>query len=130
MKTLRYLLISLAVMMVMSAGAQSLAQEPTTEFHSTSSMVGSGSTLPQAVSTGAYTTYDVNYSPSRANKPGIRKTDLDGDGIDDDTTENEDENTNIGEPFPIGDGIGVLALLACAYLIMCVVRRRARTLKC
>ena len=116
MKTLRYLLISFAVMMVMSAGAQSLAQEPTTEFHSTSSMVGSGSTLPMAVESGAYTTYDVNAANgTRSNKPGIRKG-LDGD----------DDINKPGQPFPIGDAAIPLALLACAYLILRVVRKRER----
>jgi hypothetical protein len=124
MKALRYLLITFAVMMVMSVSAQSLAQEPQIGFQSTSSMVGSGSTLPQAAQYGVYTTYDQGYSASRANKPGVRRVDLDGDGIDDDTTENEDENTNIAEPFPIGDGMWAMVLLACAYVIFRYVRTR------
>ena len=125
MKTMRYLLITFAVMMVMSVSAQSLAQQPQAEFHSTSSMVGSGSTLPQAVQSGAYTTYDYGYNPSRANKPGIRRADLDGDGIDDGTTEDETEPDSPGEPFPIGEGMLPLALLAFAYFVVRVMRKRS-----
>ena len=126
MKTLRYLLISFAVMMVVNvqaaqAKAQSLAQEPTTEFHSTSSMVGSGTTLPMAVETGAYTTYDVNAPGTRSNKAGIRR------GLDDDDKEitTPDDNADI-DATPIGDGIGALALLACAYVLLRYVRMRKR----
>ena len=109
-------------MMVMSVGAQGLAQEPTTEFQSTSTMVGSGTTLSMAVESGAYTTYDVNASGMRSNKPGIRK---DGENpFGDDTVGGTDNPQEPGTP--IGDGMGVLALLAGAYLILRVVRRRER----
>ncbi len=124
MKTLRYLLITFAVMMVMSVSAQSLAEPPRADFHSTSSMVTSGSTLPQAAQSGAYTTYDYGYSPSRVNKPGIRREDLDGDGIDDGTTEDEKEPDSPGEPFPIGEGMWALALLAMVYGVLRVYRRK------
>ena len=131
MKALRYLLITFAIMTVINvlavhAKAQSLAEQPTTEFQSTSSMVGSGSTLPQAVSTGAYTTYDVNYSPSRANKPGIRKDDDNPGGGFNGGGEGEPDDREEMWKNPSGGGVGALALLACAYLIWCVARRRAR----
>ena len=119
MKTLRYLLISFAVMMVMSVGAQGLAQEPTTEFHSTSSMVGSGSTLPMAVESGAYTTYDVN---NDAGQGVIRKIGGGNSGGGDPGPTDPDD------PYatPIWDGIGALALLACAYALLRYVRMRKR----
>ena len=114
-KTLRYLLVSFAVMMVMSVSAQSLAQQPTTEFHSTSSMVGSGSTLPMAVQDGAHTTYDVNSEASRSNKPGIRKW---GEG--------EGEPGDWHEPYedPIGDAAWPLLLAVAVYGVWCMVYRR------
>ena len=120
MKTLRYLLITFAVMIVISVSAQSLAQQPSTEFQSTSSMVGSGSALPQAAQTGAYTTYDIG-NPSRSNKPGIRRDD---NPFGDETIGGTDKPMEPGTP--IGNGMLPLMLLACAYLIWRVARRRAR----
>ena len=111
-------------MMVMSVSAQSLAEPPRADFHSTSSMVTSGSTLPQAAQSGAYTTYDYGYSPSRVNKPGIRREDLDGDGIDDGTTEDETEPDSPGEPFPIGDA--AWPLLFCAAIFGGVIAFRRK----
>ena len=116
MKALRYLLITFAVMTVISVSAQSLAQQPTTEFHSTSSMVGSGTTLPMAVEDGAFTTYDVN-AAGRSNKAGLRNG-WGGGG----------EPGDWDEPWadPIGDAALPLAMCALAYLIIRVARRRKR----
>ena len=115
MKALRYLLIAFAAMMVVNvqaaqAKAQSMAQEPQIGFQSTSSMVGSGSTLPQAVQTGAYTTYDEGVT-APAHKPGVKTRPPDWEDPYDD---------------PIGDAAWPLALCALAYLIMRVARRRKR----
>ena len=125
--TLSYLLITFAVIMVVNAQtaqakAQTFAKEPTTDFQSTSTMVGSGTTLPQAIKEGTYTTYDESgMSTLRSNKPGIRKDDANGDGFED-----EEDPDKPSEPFPIGDGVGALLLAAAVYLIWCVARRRAR----
>ena len=116
MKTLRYLLIVIAVMAVLSVSAQSLAQEPQIGFQSTSSMVTSGSTLPQAAQSGVYTTYDV---PGHSNKPGIRRS-----VVDDDIPKPSD-NTD-PDATPIGDGMLPLALLALVYGVLRVYRRRKR----
>ena len=110
MKALRYLLIAFAVMTALSVSAQSLAQAPEAQMQSTSSMVGSGSTLPQAVQTGAYTTYDEGVT-APAHKPGVKTRPPDWEDPYDD---------------PIGDAAWPLALCALAYLIMRVARRRKR----
>ena len=110
MKALRYLLIAFAVMMVLNVSAQGLAQAPEAQMQSTSSMVGSGSTLPQAVQTGAYTTYDEG-ATAPAHKPGVKTRPPDWEDPYDD---------------PIGDGMWALMLFACAYLILRVVRKRTR----
>ena len=127
MKTLRYLLITFAVMMVVNvqaaqAKAQSLAQQPTTEFHSTSTMVGSGTTLPMAVESGAYTTYDVNASGTRSNKAGIRTVSggQTGGGPD----EREDPYGN-----PIGDGVWAMMMAAAVYGVWCMVYRRRKRVR-
>ena len=112
-KTLRYLLIVIAAMAVLSVSAQSMAQQPQAEFHSTSSMVTSGSTLPQAAQSGAYTTYDTELG-TRANKPGIRRDDW----------EDDPDPDNPGEPAPIGDGMW--ALLFCAAVFSGVIAFRRK----
>ena len=119
MKALRYLLITFTAMMVVNvqaaqAKAQSMAQEPQVGFQSTSSMVGSGSTLPQAVQTGTYTTYDMNGEISRG--PDVIKR----------VSDDDSPGTEPGQESPIGDGLWALLALACAYLIMRVVRQRTR----
>ena len=117
MKILRYLLISFAIVMasvqIVNAKAQNLAQQPATEFHSTSSMVGSGSTLPQAAVEGTATTYDTNEGAERTRGGNIRK-----DGRPGDWTNPYDD--------PIGDGTIALALLACVYVLLRYVRMRKR----
>lgn len=110
MKTLRYLLIVIGLVSVLSIGAQTLAQKPEVKMTSTSTMVGSGSCLPQAAATGVYTTYETQKSNVHKS-PGPRRA-LDGD---DDVTVPDDnvdpDATPIGDAWP-------LALLACAYALM------------
>lgn len=56
MKTLKYiLLISLVLVSLPMAVAQSWAQQPCAEFHSTSTMMGSGTELPMAAIDGVMT---------------------------------------------------------------------------
>ena len=123
MKTLRYLLITFAVVMmslqVVNAKAQNLAEQPRAEFHTTSSMVGSGSTLPQAAQSGAYTTYDIG-APGRSNKSGIKR------GLDDDDKPDvtiPDDNSD-PDATPIGDGLW--ALLFCAAIFGGVIAFRRK----
>ena len=123
-KTLRYLLIAVAVMAVLSVSAQSLAQEPQIGFQSTSSMVGSGSTLPQAAQTGTYTTYDQGYSASRANKPGMRRDETGFGGDDDDDPDKPGSDRPEMWENPIGDGVWVLMVLAAAFMVRVYLRRR------
>ena len=109
MKALRYLLMVVAMVSVLSVKAQSTAQLPEVQMQSTSVMKGSGSALPQAAVTGVVTT---NETPARANIGQPRR------GRPDDWT----------DPYkdPIGDAVWPLALCALAYLIVRVVRARKR----
>ena len=122
MKTLRYLLITFAIMVNMhiaNATAQSLATEPQIGFQSTSSMAGSGSTLPQAAVDGAYTTYDAG-SASPAHQSGIRKGSWnpgDEPGPDDNDEPYQD---------PIGEGAWALLVAAAVYGVWCMVYRRRK----
>ena len=128
MKALRYLLMVVAMVSVLSVRAQSLAKQPSSDFRSTSIMQNSGSMLPQAATTGAVLTGETPGTYSSVYHPGgPRKTVVDGgdgDGWDDEDGDDPDKKEN--EPFPIGDAVWPLALLACAYLIIRVVRARKR----
>lgn len=57
MKALKFLLIVIGLASVLSLSAQTFAEQPSMQMHSTSTMMGSGSELPQAAVTGTYTTY-------------------------------------------------------------------------
>ncbi|MBQ9295662.1 MAG: hypothetical protein IJ204_00520 [Paludibacteraceae bacterium] len=124
MKALRYLLIvamiSMAsVLSAANAAAQNLATRPEMQMQSTSVMKGSGSALPQAAVDGPYTTGTTigTYSPAGSSSRPRRVGENDG-------WEDEDEPEKPGEPSPIGDAAWPLALLALAYLITRVTRKR------
>ena len=124
MKALRYLLIVMSLVSVLSVKAQNTAQLPQVQMQSTSVMVGSGSTLPQAATTGAYVTGSTvgTYSPAKIHPGNVRRDVGGGEG----EWEDEDDPDNPGEPNPIGDAVWPLMVLACAYLIIRVVRPRKR----
>ena len=123
MKALRYLLMvmMLSVASLAFATAQSLAQQPEVYMQSTSGMVYSGSQLPSAAADGAVLTGSTvgTYTPASPGKPsGPRKIGGNNSGGSGDRE----------DPYetPIGDAVWPLALLACAYLIIRVVRARKR----
>ncbi len=123
--TLKYLLIVMGLVSVLSLSAQSTAHLPQTQMQSTSVMVGSGSNLPQAAATGAYITGETpgTYSPARIKGGGRPRKGL-GDG-DDDVTVPED---NLDPDFsPIGDAVWPLLALACAYCAFLIIRTRKRS---
>jgi len=114
--TLRYLLTVMATVSVLGVCAQSLAQQPQVHMTSTSGMMYSGSTLPQAAATGA-TLADESpaYAPGKGGR--IRK---DGNpfnpGGGGEITIGDVDNPN--EPgTPLGDVFWPLMLLAFAYLV-------------
>ena len=65
MKAMKLLLIVFGLVSVLSLSAQMFAEQPSMQMHSTSTMMGSGSELPQAALTGTYTTYSSgpSYAP-------------------------------------------------------------------
>ena len=123
MKTLRYLLIVMGLMSVLSISAQALAQQPQAQMQSTSIIAGSGSQLPSAAVQGTYVTGTTigTYSPANASGPNRARR-----GIDDD-----DENDKPGgwdDPYkdPVGDAGWPLALLALAYVCVRAFLKRKR----
>ncbi len=117
MRTMKYLLVVVGLASVLGVYSQSLAQRPEPQMQSTSVMVGTGSTLPQAAVTGVVTTE----SPSPRHAGRVRKegNPFDGGGTAGDVTNPIEPGTPIGDAWP-------LALLACAYLIIRVWRKRTR----
>ena len=126
--TLRYLLSMIAVVSVLSLNAQTpnygkpykgqetqsvstTAQMPAATMGSVDAgFVQSGSNLPLAAQSGVVTTYDEEQDPSRRNISGPRK-ERPGDWTD---------------PYPLGDVMWPLMLLACAYCAYLIIRTRRR----
>lgn len=137
MKTLRYLLIVIGVLSVVSVAAatfgttyqpqrrgiqysQHYAEMPTLTMSSTGSvMMKSGSALPMAAVSGITTADDYAPSGPRRAKRNV------GDGG---TTEGDEDPDNPGEPAPIGDVLWPLMLMALAFCGVVYLRRKKRTL--
>lgn len=105
MKAMKFLLIVLGLASVLRLSAQTFAEQPTVQMHSTSAMMGSGSELPQAAVTGTYTTYTSgpSYSP-RGPQRGAS---------DEDKTEGNNPPADPPGPneYPLGDTPWLLMLL-------------------
>ena len=111
MKKIKYLLIILGMASFLSVQAQGIAQMPTTPFRSTSTMVGSGSTLPVAAHTGVRVTgakvgtyADASYA-SQSSRPRRIGGNTSGG------------SENREDPFedPIGDAVLPLMLMAMLF---------------
>ena len=134
MKALRYLLMMVAVMGVLSlsartptygttykvekhamyATAQTNAQMPEATMNSTgSAIMRTGSALPQAAVTGTTTADET------VGRPGKIRKDVGGGSTADDPDPDAPE-----EPFPIGDAMWPLMLLALAYVLARAFRRK------
>ena len=127
MKALRFLLIAIVMLSFLSASAQGLAQRPQTEFRSTSVMVGTGSSLPQAAQTGAVVTGSTPGTYSPATPGHVRRAKQDDDLFDDDDISGTDNPLEPGTP--IGDGLWALMLLAGAFAFGRGVLRRKRAIR-
>ena len=118
--TLRYLLILIGLVSVLSVQAQGIAQMPTTPFRSTSTMVGSGSTLPVAAHTGVRVTgtkvgtyADASYA-SQSSRPRRIGGNTEGGSGD-----REDPYKD-----PIGDAMLPLMLMAMLFAGVIAVRKK------
>ena len=119
MKALRYLLMVIAMVSVLSVKAQSTAQLPEVQMQSTSVMVSSGSALPQAATTGAVLTGETPGTYSAAGHHGHIRRGIDGDDED-------DKPSGWDDPYkdPIGDALWPLLVLASVYALLRVYRRK------
>ena len=119
MKALRYLLMVVAMVSVLSVKAQGTAQLPEVQMQSTSVMVSSGSTLPQAATTGAVLTGETPGTYSAAGHHGHIRRGIDGD-------DDNDKPSGWDDPYkdPIGDAVWPLLALASVYALLRVYRRK------
>lgn len=103
MKAIKLVLIVIGLASVLSLSAQTFAEQPTVQMHSTSAMMSSGSELPQAAVTGVSTTYTSgsSFSP-RGPQRGASGEDEGNTPPDDPPGPNE---------YPLGDTPWLLMLL-------------------
>ena len=106
MKTMKQLLIVLGLVSLLNFLAQDIYAMPEVQMYSTSAMLGSGSSLPQAAVTGTTTTYDEP-SPAITGPKRARPED------------NKDPYED-----PLGDALLPFLLLAAGYGFF-IARRRA-----
>jgi hypothetical protein len=116
MKAMKQLLIVIGLVSLLNFLAQDIYAMPEAHMYSTSTMVGSGTSLPQAAVTGTSTTYDQSHTPS-----GPRR-------IIDEEDEKDKENDGWKDPgLPIGDALLPLLLLAAGYAIYLRRKNRVQT---
>ena len=116
---MKQLLIVIGLMSMLSLNAQNIYAMPAAQMSSTSAMVGSGSSLPQAAINGTQTTYDSKvFYGSKDPSRGPKKAAADGD------TPPADPNGPMEDP--LGDAVLPLLLLAAGYVVFVTRKRRAQ----
>ena len=106
---MKQLLIVIGLVSLLNFWAQDIYAMPEARMYSTSAMLGSGSSLPQAAITGTTTTYD-DATPATITNP--QKSGRPGDWQ---------------EPgLPLGDALFPLLLLVGVYLVLVAHKRRAQ----
>lgn len=109
MKAMKQILIVIGLISALTLNAQTITDYPVVQMHSTSAMIGSGSTLPNAASSG-FISADDNLNSSSNNTPrGPRRAAEEGDTPPADPP-GPNEN-------PVGDAVLPLLLLALGYAL-------------
>ena len=120
MKAMRHILIVFAAVWSITLSAE--ISMPTYQMHSTSSMVYSGSTLPQAAITGVTTSDALLIESARqasAATPNSGPRRVTSSGFE----EEDDPDVPIN-PFPIGDGMWFMVILAVGYSFFIAWKKR------
>jgi hypothetical protein len=113
MKAMKYILIVIGLVSILTAKADVWSKQPEANMNSTSTMHLSGTTLPQAAVTGTHTTYDQSHAPS-----GPRR-------IIDNEDQEDKETDGWKEPGqPLTDAVPCLLLLAAGYAVYVARRKR------
>ena len=113
MKAMKYILIVIGLVSILTAKADVWSKQPEANMSSTSTMHLSGTTLPQAAVTGAHTTYDQMNAPS-----GPRRI------IGEDDKEDKEDNGWAEPGLPLGDAVLPMLLLAAGYAVYVARRKR------
>lgn len=113
MKAMKQLLIVISLMSILSLNAQTPTEYPVAQMHSTSAMVGSGSALPCAATTGVISADDN--LPNSSPRGPRRARDKDEDDI-------PPSDPNGPMEDPLTDAVPCLLLLALGYALY--VRRK------
>jgi hypothetical protein len=117
MKAMKQLLIVIGLVSLLNLLAQDIYALPEAHMYSTSAMVGSGTSLPQAAVTGAHTTYDDPSLSMSGPKRVIDKEDKE-----------DQESDGWAEPgVPLGEAVLPLLLLAVGYAIYLRRKNSVRT---
>ena len=121
MKTMKYILMVISMVGVLSVSAQQPTEQPQAQFQSTSTLQGSGSAYSASPAINADGTA---YSPAATPGKNIRRATKD---------EDDDEIVIVtpgqgGSQAPIGDAVLPLLLMAMAFAGMTYIRKR-RTVK-
>lgn len=122
MKAIKQLLIAIGLISVLTISAQTITEYPVAQMHSTSTMVGSGSTLPNAASSG-FISADDNLNSSSNNTPGGPRRVID----EDDKEEEKPEGWQDPMEDPLTDAVPCLLLLAVGYSIYLRRKNSVRT---
>lgn len=109
MKAMKHLLIVISLMSILSLNAQTMVEYPVAQMQSTSSMVGSGSALPNAAVSG-FISADDNL-PSSSPRGPRRVID------EDDKEEEKPEGWQDPMEDPLTDAVPCLLLLALGYVL-------------
>lgn len=119
---MKQLLIVIGLISVLTISAQTITEYPVVQMHSTSTMVGSGSTLPNAASSG-FISADDNLNSSSNNTPRGPRRVID----EDDKEEEKPEGWKDPMEDPLGDAVIPLLLLAVGYSIYLRRKNSVRT---
>ena len=106
MKAIQYILTVAALMLCLTGFGQVKWDAPQLEWKSTSTMVGSGSSLPMAAKQGVMTTY--NPESNNPPRPHVRRV----------TPGSNSGDPGAAEETPVGNAILPLLLLGIVYIIM------------
>jgi len=116
MKAIKLILIVFGLASVLSLSAQTFAEQPSMQMHSTSAMMGSGSELPQAAISGVSTTY------SSSTYGGVSGPKRIGGG-DGGGQEEDPENPEDVYDTPLGDTPWFFMLLLAGGYAICAWRK-------
>ena len=114
MKAMKYILMVISMVGVLSVSAQPQTEQPQTQFQSTSTMVGSGSVYTPAPSLNADgTAYNPAEAATPAKKGGIKTL-----------GPTPDEGLDEKDKVPVGDAVLPLLLCAAAFCGVIALRRK------